>query len=53
MEKLSVKKSSGNQKILGWIIMALGWILSLLTVKHNGNGDGDGNENGKIVICLD
>ena len=33
--------------------MALGWILSLLTVKHNGNGDGDGNENGKIVICLD
>ena len=33
--------------------MALGWTLSLLTVKHNGNGDGDGNENGKIVICLD
>ena len=33
--------------------MALGWILSLLTVKHNGNGDGDGNENEKIVICLD
>ena len=22
--------------------MALGWILSLLTVEHNGNGDGDG-----------